>query len=308
VRRALALTAAALLSGAAAPPAIARWGPPVQIASRGVVDNGWIDPAGVFRTVGELAGRAHLTIVTSRGPSGPRVSESATYSVPLRGERTLAVQQRASVQLTVLSPRGAILRHDTLPGSLPDGVFGFDSRSVVPLADGGAVVCTDLAHAAGELVGVLSPGGMRLRVLTVRSGEGAAALELPDGGCFGADAALGTSPAGVIFENGDAQQGSGATDAQLLLERILPGPILSSPISVVPAGQSFTENNGMPAVAETSTGWIAVTWLESFQVGNTLYSQQNLRWVSDRLLSGGGESRGGRGPARTRPDQPRGPE
>ena len=36
----------------------------------------------------------------------------------------------------------------------------------------------------------------------------------------------------------------------------------------------------MPDVAETSTGWIAVTWLESFQLGDTLYSQENLRWVS----------------------------
>jgi hypothetical protein len=260
--------------------ALARWGPPIRISPRGVVDNGWIDAAGVFRTVGELAGRPHLTTVTRRGAGRPHVSEQAVYTVPLRGERTLAVQQRGPVRLTVLSPRGARLHSYVLRGSLPDGVFGFDSRSVVPLANGGALVCTDLKTGVGELVAVVSPGGSRLHVLTVRGGRGAAELALPDGGCFGADAAPRTAPAGVIFENGDAQEGSGATNAQLMLERLLPGPALSAPISVVPAGEMFTENDGMPAVAETSTGWVAVSWLETFHAVNTFYAQQNLRWVS----------------------------
>ncbi|MGI8712006.1 MAG: hypothetical protein ACR2NR_02250 [Solirubrobacteraceae bacterium] len=276
----VALVAAAVVLAVGAASAAGSWHSPIRITSRGTVTNGWIDGHGVFRTVGDLAHRPHLTTVTSRGASRPRVSESAVYSVPLQGERTLAVEYRGSVRLTVLSPRGVRQHAYTLPGALPDRVFGFDSRSVVALANGGALVCTDLAERDGELVAVLSPGGSRIHLLRVAGARGAAALPLPDGGCFGADAAPASAPAGVIFENGDANEGSGATDAQLLLERVLPGPRLGAPIPLVPTGQAFTVNSGMPVVAETASGWVAVSWLQSFPLGDKLFSQENLRWIS----------------------------
>ena len=266
------------LAGVAA--ARSPWRPPVALTAHGVVANGWLAATGVFRSAGELAGRPHLTTVSASGAvTGGGVSASDVDALGLRGDRTLAIAAGDPVRLAVLDRRGVTLRRAAVRGHLP-ALLGFDIPAASALPGGGAIVCTDLTQGRGEEIAVVSPDGSAVHTTRLRPVPAAPATS-PTGGCLGTTAAPTGPPRGaVIEENADAVQGSGATDAQVLVQRVTPGTTPAAPVPVVPTGEMFTVNAGEPQVTETSSGWIAVSWLPSQQRGRRLLSHQNLRWVS----------------------------
>jgi hypothetical protein len=198
-------------------------------------------------------------------------------SEPLSGGRTLVVWQmamafsptRGTTHLATLSAAGRRLQSVSYPGL---GASFLSGGGIVRLDDGGALTCwtrqSDSGF-SGARVAVVSPtGAVSVSVGGSANANPPSAEDVLFSSC--AVAATG-SDAVVLWDYSDTPQPT------WYLQRLLGTGQLTPPILVSP---DVTVGDAPPSIAVTSTGAVAISWIEELGPISDGVSKAEMRWIT----------------------------